>query len=307
MESHLRTPPRLTRPLATCVYHFLGHSCAVAPPPQTFSEYTAPTIKVFAPHRSMNPARNHGVGTAAHGRAAATPSPEAAASNPSVQKGRAVMAKVVPDSKPDMIAWYAERVDDWSANAATLGLDMAMITSLATYLENAQNAESSAFTARVESKAASVTYNNEATALREFGAGLVKTIKATAETSGDPNIYALALIPPPAPPSPAGPPEQPTNVTAQLLPGGGLRLTWKGSVAHGAYFSVYRRVAGESAFTLLKSPKDKTYDDTTIPAGTSSLTYFIQAVRDQNTVNSDWYQVTFGVGGATVTTIAMAA
>ncbi len=117
----------------------------------------------------------------------------------------------------------------------------------------------------------------------------------------------LADIPAPSDPTPAGPPEQPTELSASLLPGGGLKLKWKGSVAQGAYFSVYRRLDGETNFTLLKSPKDKFYEDTAIPGGTSSVMYFIQAVRDGFTVDSGWFQVNFGAGTATVTTIGMAA
>ena len=111
----------------------------------------------------------------------------------------------------------------------------------------------------------------------------------------------------PQPPTPAGPPEQPTGLAAALLPGGGLRLTWKGTLSQSAFFSVYRKLEGETNFSLLFSPAAKTYDDATIPAGTSSATYFIEGRRDNFAVPSGWYQVNFGAGGATVTSVSMAA
>lgn len=215
---------------------------------------------------------------------------------------------VLPKSRDEMIAWFSDRITDWGANAAAIGLSASQVTELATILNTAENALSDATAARIDSKDKTVVYHATADALRDFGADLIKVIKAFAEATNNPNVYSTASVPPPAPPTPAGPPAQPTDMAAALLPGGGLRLTWKGTVSQKAYFSVYRRAEGETSFTLLDSPATKTYDDTSIPTGANSVTYYIQARRDEFRVDSAWFQVNFGSGaGTTVTTLSMAA
>lgn len=208
------------------------------------------------------------------------------------------MATVVPQTRTEMIAWFAERVDDWSANAAALGLDLPLLTGLATLVENAQNAEATAVTSRIESKANTVIFHNEADALRAYGAALVKTIKATIETTGDNNLYALALIPPPSPPTPAGAPEQPTDLKAEMLLPFGIKLSWKGSTSQGAYFGVWRKVSGETNYTLVKTVNDKFFEDRTLATGVEGVTYYITGVRDAFEIASVPLPIQFGPGGA---------
>lgn len=218
------------------------------------------------------------------------------------------MANVLPSSREDMIAWFADRDTDWAAAPTAIGLTTTQVTQLTAMVTAAQTALGNATAARIASKDATVSYHITADALRTFGSDLIKVIKAYAESTNNPTVYSTASIPPPAPPSPAGPPAQPTDLAAQLLPGGGLRLTWKGTIAQKAYFSVYRRAEGQTAFSLLDSPATKSFDDLTIPAGANSVTYFIQARRDDFRVDSAYFQVNFGSGaGAVVTTLSMAA
>ncbi|MCL4219813.1 MAG: hypothetical protein KJZ65_00450 [Phycisphaerales bacterium] len=218
------------------------------------------------------------------------------------------MANVIPSSREAMIAWFADRDNDWAAAPAAIGLTAAQVTQLSALVTAAQNALAAATAARIASKDATLNYHITADALREFGGDLVKVIKAYADLTNNPTVYSTASIPPPAPPTPAGPPVQPTDLAAQLLPGGGLRLTWKGTIAQKAYFSVYRRAEGQTSFTLVDSPAAKSYDDFTIPTGANSVTYYIQARRDDFRVDSPYFQVNFGSGaGTTVTTLSMAA
>lgn len=140
----------------------------------------------------------------------------------------------------------------------------------------------------------------------DFGSGILKTIRAKAEKDNDPNIYVLAEIPAPQPPTPAGPPDQPTHLAAAVLQPFGLRLTWKGTVAQNAAFNVFRRLPGETAYTLLKSTREKSYDDNAVPGSVASVQYYISAVRDEYEVNSTGITLQFGAGGS-MTTLSMAA
>lgn len=215
---------------------------------------------------------------------------------------------VLPKSRDEMIAWFSDRISAWGASPLSIGLTAAQVTELATLLGVADTALNDATAARIASKDATVVYHATADALRDYGADLIKVIKAYAESTGNASVYSAASVPPPAPPTPAGPPTQPTDMAATLLPGGGLRLTWKGTTAQKAYFSVYRRAEGQTGFTLVDSPATKTYDDFAIPAGANSVTYYIQARRDDFRVDSPYFQVNFGSGaGTTVTTLSMAA
>lgn len=215
------------------------------------------------------------------------------------------MAPVLPSSREQMIAWFSDRVADWAANAAAIGLNPAQAAEIASRIAAAQADLQIAVDSRIASKNATVDFYASADSLREYGADLIKVIKAFAESNDDQGVYALASVPPPAPPSPAGPPAQPTNLTAKLLPGGGLRLTWKGTISQSAFFGVYRKAEGETGFTLLDAPADKTFDDTTIPAEANSVTYYIQARRDDFRVDSGHLVINFGAGGqATTMTLA---
>jgi hypothetical protein len=211
------------------------------------------------------------------------------------------MAPVLPSSREQMIAWFAARAPDWAANAAAIGISPAQVLEVAARLSAAENTLTIATNTRIASKDATIDYYSDADSLREYGADLIKVIKAFAESNDDQGVYALASVPPPAPPSPAGPPPAPTNLTIKLLPGGGLRLAWKGTTSQSAFFGVYRKAEGETAFTLLDAPADKFFDDTTIPAEANTVTYYIQARRDDFRIDSGHLVVSFGAGGQTAT------
>ena len=216
----------------------------------------------------------------------------------------------VPYTIVGKLQFFEEHIVLWAVNPAAIGLLPADIAAFAPIIAQSRTDYDAAQAARTAAQGATETQNISIDAMAEIGAGFLDTIRAYAKKSGDAGVYALAGIPAPQPPSPAGPPDQPTDLSATLLPGGGLRLKWKGSVSQGAYFSVYRKLEGETSFTLLKSPKDKQFDDLAIPNGTGNVVYYIQAIRDTYTVDSGWFQVNFGAGGAggaTVTTLSMAA
>ncbi len=213
------------------------------------------------------------------------------------------MAKVVPDSRTDMIAWFAQRAPIWAANGAKIGLTPEQITALAGFVNTAQTTEAAAFAARAASKDATVVYHNEAEVLRDFGAGLVKTIKAYADATDNPNVYSDASIPPPAPPAPLGPPATPTDVTASINNEGHVELNWSGSRAGGTSFLVERTVTpvggSTGAWTLLASVEERDFIDTAVPQGLASALYRIKAQRAGGTsVASEPGQVLFGTASA---------
>lgn len=211
---------------------------------------------------------------------------------------------VLPRSRQEMITWFSDRAAAWAADPAGIGLTALQVSDMAAKIAASESALGDANASKIASRDATVVYHAETDDLRSFGADLIKVIKAYAESTNDAGVYAAASVPPPAPPTPAGPPDKPTDFEAELLSGGGLHLSWKGTASKSAYFSVFRKAEGETAFTLLDSPKDKFFDDNTIPAGANSVIYYIQARRDDFRVDSIQYTVSFGAGGATSLTMA---
>jgi hypothetical protein len=204
------------------------------------------------------------------------------------------------------LSFFEEHLPVWSVNPVAIGLDAAQIASLALLVTAARTDFDAVAAIRNSAAAATEAQNNSIDAMYAQGADLLKTIRAFAETTNDTGVYVAAEIPAPQPPTPAGPPEQPTALAVDLLPGGGLHLTWKGTLSKSAFFSVYRKAEAESSFTLLDSPAAKFFDDTTVPSGANNVTYYIQARRDTFRVDSAWFQVNFGSGATTVTELAMA-
>jgi len=211
---------------------------------------------------------------------------------------------VVPDKNLDAVQFFESHVPVWQAAPTTIGLTPALVTSC----DNAAKAARAAYTAQQNTKnaakAATATYLNSVSALRNIGGDLIKTIKAFADTTSNPNVYSLAQIPPPAAPTPLPPPGQPTSFAVQLTPAGALYLSWKSAnsaASSGAFFTVKRRLEGESTFTLIGGTGSKSFSDDTVPFGTNTLTYIVQGFRGiEPGPESEQLSVQFGVGGQAV-------
>ncbi len=124
-------------------------------------------------------------------------------------------------------------------------------------------------------------------------------------------IFVLAHVPPPATPTPVGPPGTPSDFTATLNPLGSLKLDWKcvnplGS--QGTTYQIFRKVgrASTGGFTFIGSSGTKSLTDDTLPAGASSITYKIMAVRSTAMGTAAQFLVNIGVGGSGEMTASVA-
>lgn len=193
------------------------------------------------------------------------------------------MARVVPDSREDMIAFFADRIASWIASPAAIGLNSQIVTELALQISAAQAAEQAATAARIASKNATVVFHTQADLLREMGGAAVKLVKAYADAQDDPGVLAAASIPPPSTPTPLGPPATPTDVSATLTTGGGVSLTWKSSRAGGTSFTISRALVNVQgvlgAWTLIGTSEESRFIDTSVPVGNAGAQYRIVAQR----------------------------
>lgn len=217
------------------------------------------------------------------------------------------MAKVVPDTRQEMITWYAQRAASWAANAANIGLDTSQVTALATLINAAQTSSSAAAAARNASKNATINYHANTDILEEFGAGLVKTIKAYADATNSTTVYSLASIPPPAKPGPLGPPEMPSDVRASLNNNGQVEIKWNGSRAGGTSFRIERNIfpigGTPSNWQLIDVVEERSYIDSNVPQGLAMALYRVIAQRAGGmSVASEPGQVIFGTGSSASST-----
>lgn len=207
----------------------------------------------------------------------------------------------VPKTFLGRLEFFEQRLPAWSADPAAIGLSAGEVAQLAARVSMARQRYVELEAIRSAAEAATLSHKIANDAMYDFGSDLVQTIRAFADRSDNPGVYAAALIPPPKDPSPSGPPPRPSDVRFELMPTGSLRLRWKGSVARRAHFCIFRKAPGEHGFTLLDSVTSKTYVDTTIPHGATELTYSIQARRDRHQVSTPPMIVTFGHGRLTAT------
>lgn len=192
------------------------------------------------------------------------------------------MANVVPETLNDKISFFEQRLSLWAANAAQLGVLSTDVSQLATLVSQARTLYNAAQTSRNAAKAATVSQNVAVGAMFDLGSDLVKTIKAKALTTNNPNIYALSQIPPPQAPSPVGPPATPTNLTGAIDASGILTIAWKATATgptSGIVFQVSRKRFNENAFTLVGSTFDTAFADNTFDAASGPYSYRVQAVR----------------------------
>ena len=102
-------------------------------------------------------------------------------------------------------------------------------------------------------------------------------------------------------------PGKPTGLVVTLDESGVLNLAWKcpnppGTM--GTVYQIWRRTTPTGAFEYLGGVGEKKFTDATIPAGSSQVSYQVQAVR--STAVGEWAQfdVQFGVGGGTVASVS---
>lgn len=188
----------------------------------------------------------------------------------------------VPNSRLGTLEFYETHLPLWAADPTIIGLTLEAVTDLQGFVSTARTDYENAQTSRVASKGATEGFYNAIDTLRTAGSGALAEIRAFAKSTGNPGVYITAGIPAPAAPTPAPPPDAPTNLTIALQTTGEAVLKWKvKQPAPGAevFTVVYRRLNNTGAFTEFGATGEKTAIDATIPPGTQSVSYVLRARR----------------------------
>ena len=112
----------------------------------------------------------------------------------------------IPSKQSEFLAFCAAHEPLWSANAAAIGVLPATALAFKTATNTAQTTFNALEAARIAAKAATNTNDTAMSAARSDAADIVRTIRAFAQTSNNPNVYSIAGISPPPPPPPPPPP-----------------------------------------------------------------------------------------------------
>ena len=201
---------------------------------------------------------------------------------------------VLPGTRKTNLEFFEQHIATWQAAPPTaIGLTAAQLTAFAAVIGKARTAFNTAEGARIASKAATTDFYGQCDPMVATGRDLIRTIKAFAESSANPDaVYALAQIPPPAQGSPGQPPDVPTNLTADISAAGELTLHWDATTSGpstGVFFIIARKNPGQAAFTTLVGTAEKAFIAPGFTGCDGVVQYRIMAVR--GSLSSDWGEV----------------
>jgi hypothetical protein len=210
--------------------------------------------------------------------------------------------RTIPEPDAGFLEFVESRLDEWLADPASIGLTTLQVVALSEQVEAARVAYQAAEAARAASKAATVTLRNAMDAARTTAGAMVRVVRAFADISGNPDVYATAQIAPPSPPSPpAAPskaPAQPTGLAAGLEPTGAITIRWRNGrrgggqapgATRGVVYAVSRRLPGERSFSIIGTVAASRgrgvtqFTDTAAPAealaGGQGIEYTVRGLR----------------------------
>ncbi|MFG0286169.1 MAG: hypothetical protein ACF8R7_17265 [Phycisphaerales bacterium JB039] len=189
---------------------------------------------------------------------------------------------IVPPSRVGALEFYETHLPLWTADPTIIGLTLTQVTDLQAAVDTARTQWNNAQAARDASVGATGNFHDAIDTMRTLGSAAIAEIKAYAKTTQNPGVYATAGIPAPATPTPAPAPATPSEITAEVLASGSIRLRWKAlQPAPGAevYTQIQRRLTPTGAFTILGDTGEKEFIDATVPAGTAQAQYQLIAKR----------------------------
>ncbi len=188
----------------------------------------------------------------------------------------------LPQGRTAALSWIEGHLTDWNDNFAAIGLTSASVIELSQSAANSRQSFTSVEQIRSGSLAATQDFYEEMDATHKLASEMISTIKAFAESTDTPAaVYLLANITGKNPPSPVAPPAQPLIEGIVLNSNGSVTVNFDGTGPTGTVYLVRRKNAGETNYSLVgnATPEDKSFTDTTVPAGTTTASYTVQAVR----------------------------
>lgn len=207
------------------------------------------------------------------------------------------------DTIIDRLNFVSTRLPILEASPANFGLAAPALTLLGTTLKAAEDAYKAALIARQASVEATENQNAALRAMAVQQGVVFRTLKTFADnkptTAQRDAVYTAAQLPLPSSGGVLPPPTTPFETKADPNANGTVTVKWKATGNSGCVYLVFRKLAGNNTFAQIGYISKKTFVDGTVPAGTTSCQYQVQAVRGQQTSTaSQPVSVQFGAGGA---------
>jgi hypothetical protein len=187
--------------------------------------------------------------------------------------------RLVPEDNAGKIAFYAAHIEVWLARASELGLTVEDVELLKGDYEVVKAKDAAQQMAQQAAMSATLGRDIAIRTMDRRGASIIQKIRSHGRLQGN-AVYAAAMIPAPADPSPLGAPGKPYQFKDELEVGW-LRLRWKSKNPRGAAGTMYQveRSIDGGPMTLLGITGDRSFIDATIPGGTREILYKVRAVR----------------------------
>jgi hypothetical protein len=205
------------------------------------------------------------------------------------------------------IVWFEAHVPVWVTTASQIGLVSADTTNLTTLTSDTRTAYAEHISAQETSKAKTQVYYEKLRLLSDAGSAAIDKIRGKAKQVGGTSVYSIAEIPPPALPGPCGPLGTPFKFKGQTSVTGQFTFTWKNTnpkSATGTVYQVWRRTNPIGEFAYVGGTGEKKFVDSTLPAGSTQVSYQVQAVRSTSVGEFAQFDVKFGVGTTSITEVA---
>ena len=219
----------------------------------------------------------------------------------------------IPTRDSELVPYGANFDEKATASPVTYGLTAAQALNFHTAYNKyllSSNAVSEGRAAGLRSKALTATRNTDKRDLLVIGRELYGFIQDNTSVAASDKL-AIGVNPKTSLPSPVPAPGEPTDFKATLVPAtGALVLTWKCPNArgcNGVMYTVSRKVDDESEFTFVGLAIERKITDDKIPAGSTQVTYRIQAARSTSVGTPATFIVQFGStssGGMTAAVVA---
>lgn len=202
---------------------------------------------------------------------------------------------LVPQTKPQALAWFESHETTWFNNASQIGLTSAQATAYQSAVNDLRTKYDQANLAREEAKGKTLLADNAFADVRELTADMVALIRTYARQTDNPDVYGLANIPAPGGRTPAPPPTPPTNVSANLLNNGNINLSWRATRLNGTFFTVWRRDSDNQDFAMIGMTGGKKFLDDAVPTGVAWVEYHVISLRgEESSDTSEPAIVVFG-------------
>jgi hypothetical protein len=214
-----------------------------------------------------------------------------------------------PERLIDFITFCEQHADVFQGEAVRIGISASQAQAYKVATDNARAAYDAAVKARINAKNATDTQSEAVRVLRRTNSDILRIIRGFAGQAPNPaEIYAIAEIAPPAPPAPLPPPGTPTDFRVALNNDGSITLRWKCKNPQGSggvVYSLRRRLGTAGEWSYIGATGTRDFTDLTLPAGTASSTYEVQAQRSGSRGQTGQFTVQFGLsaGQATATII----